>query len=133
MDTALLKRGALVALVAAFVAAMLALGARPALAAYTAQVQAGTLLITGTGASDKLALRLAAGAPNTQTFTVRPTGLGTPNFAVTTTPQQCVTGQLKAEVVAVPQVLFTDSFATSIDDAEWTTDNTAFDPNVRRR
>ncbi len=42
----------------------LALGATPALAAYQAQVQNGTLQITGNGASDKLALRLAPGSSN---------------------------------------------------------------------
>ena len=46
-------------------AAALAFAAGPAAAAYTAQVQAGTLTIVGDNASDKLALRLAEGAPGT--------------------------------------------------------------------
>ncbi|HUS34562.1 MAG TPA: hypothetical protein VM680_04345, partial [Verrucomicrobiae bacterium] len=88
-------------------------------------------IANATGAvNGTLTLNFAAGAPNTQTFTVRPTGLGTANFAVSTTPQQCVIGQLKADVVAVPQTLFTDSFDTAIDDTKWTIDNTAFDPNA---
>jgi Ca2+-binding RTX toxin-like protein len=45
------------------VAAVLAFGAGAAPAAYTAQIVAGTLQITGNGASDKLALRLQAGVP----------------------------------------------------------------------
>jgi len=87
-------------------------------------------IATANGAvNGALTLNFAAGAPNAQTFTVRPTGLGTATFTVATTPQQCVTGQLKADVVAVPQLLFTDSFDTNINDAKWTIDNTAFDPN----
>jgi len=45
-------------------AASLALGTVPALAAYTAKVQNGTLVLTGDGASDKLAQRLDGAAPN---------------------------------------------------------------------
>ena len=48
-----------------FLAAMLGLAADQAMAAGTARVQAGTLQITGDGASDKLALRLRGGAPTT--------------------------------------------------------------------
>jgi hypothetical protein len=43
----------------------LAFGTAPALASYTAQVENGTLQITGNQDSDKLALRLAPGDPNT--------------------------------------------------------------------
>src|ERR1700760_4444802 len=43
---------------------VLAFGATPALASYTAQVQAGTLQIAGNGASDKLWLQLDPGNPN---------------------------------------------------------------------
>jgi Ca2+-binding RTX toxin-like protein len=46
-----------------FVVAVLAFGASPAWASYTAQVQAGTLQVVGNGASDKLAVRLQAGVP----------------------------------------------------------------------
>ena len=46
-------------------AAVLAFSAGPAAAAYTAQVQDGTLDIVGDNASDKLALLLAPGAPGT--------------------------------------------------------------------
>src|SRR4051812_28029436 len=56
---------ALSALAGGMVAASLALGATPAFAAYTANVQNGTLKVTGDGASDKLALRLNGPAPNT--------------------------------------------------------------------
>ncbi|HSL63145.1 MAG TPA: hypothetical protein VK874_00685, partial [Gaiellaceae bacterium] len=40
-------------------------GAEPASAAFAAKVKTGTLTITGDGASDKLALRLAPGVPGT--------------------------------------------------------------------
>ena len=53
------------AVVGAGLGGTLAFGAAPALAAYQAQVQNGTLQITGNRASDKLALRLAPGDPNT--------------------------------------------------------------------
>ena len=43
--------------------AVLAFGASAAPASYTAQIVAGTLQITGNGASDRLALRLQAGVP----------------------------------------------------------------------
>src|SRR5262245_4322177 len=46
-------------------AGSLSFGAGSALAAYTAKAQAGTLTITGDGASDTLALRLQTGSPNT--------------------------------------------------------------------
>ena len=56
---------ALSVLTGVFLAATLAFGAHPALAAYTARVQAGTLKITGNAASDKVALRLEPGSPTT--------------------------------------------------------------------
>ena len=49
----------------ASLAALLGIAAQPALASYQASVQGGTLQIVGDGASDKLALRLAPGDPNT--------------------------------------------------------------------
>jgi len=45
-------------------AALLGVGATPALAAYKAQVQGGVLQITGNGASDKLSLHLDPNNPN---------------------------------------------------------------------
>ena len=53
------------AVTGAALAGTFAFGAESALAAYTANVQHGTLEINGDRASDKLALRLAAGDPNT--------------------------------------------------------------------
>src|SRR4051812_46765166 len=84
MDTALWRRGALVALVAASAAATLALRADPAFAAYTAHVQAGTLEITGNAASDKLALRLEAGSPSTLELDVGEDGTADFSFDRTT-------------------------------------------------
>jgi Ca2+-binding RTX toxin-like protein len=51
-------------LAVAVVAAMFATAADPAEAAYTAQVQAGTLRVTGDNASDTLVLQLRSGAPD---------------------------------------------------------------------
>jgi Ca2+-binding RTX toxin-like protein len=51
-------------LVMSFSAATLGFGATDALAAFSARVQAGTLTLTGNGASDTLVLRLEPGAPN---------------------------------------------------------------------
>ncbi len=56
--------------VVASVAALLGLGVDPALASYKAEVRAGTLQIAGNDASDKLALRLSPGDPNTLTLDV---------------------------------------------------------------
>jgi Ca2+-binding RTX toxin-like protein len=50
-----------------------------AMASYKAHVRAGTLQIVGSGASDKLALRLAPGAPNTLQVDVGDNG--TPDFS----------------------------------------------------
>ncbi len=76
------RRGALVvsALVVGLFAANLALGTRPANAAVTARVQAGTLKIVGDDAGDKLLLGLASpttlavdvGEDGTADFTLRP-------------------------------------------------------------
>ncbi len=49
----------------ALVTAMLGAGADSAMADYTAQVQSGTLKVSGDGDADQLALRLAPGAPGT--------------------------------------------------------------------
>ncbi len=51
-------------MIGALAATMLAFGASPAFAAYTAGVQGGTLQIKGDGVSDKLALRLSPTDPN---------------------------------------------------------------------
>ncbi len=59
--------------------AMFAFGADSALAAYIPHVQGGTLQITGNGASDKLALRLAPGPPNILQVDVGEDG--TPDFS----------------------------------------------------
>src|SRR5262245_18052738 len=74
-----------------------------------------------------LNLNFAAGAPNTQTITVTPVGLGTTTFEITTTPANCVIAPLAVEVVAVPQVLLTDDFAGSnFNTAKWVLDMTPF-------
>ena len=70
---------ALCAVTGAAVAGTFAFGAESALAAYKANVQNGTLEITGDHASDKLALRLAPGDPNTLQVDVGDDG--TANFS----------------------------------------------------
>jgi hypothetical protein len=74
-----------------------------------------------------LTLNFAAGAANTQTITVSPTGLGSTGFDIASTPSVCVTGSVAVEVVAVPQVLLADDFASAIDAANWKEDATGFD------
>ena len=69
----------LCAVTGAALAGTFAFGAQSALAAYTANVHNGTLEITGDRASDKLALRLAAGNPNTLQVDVGDDG--TPDFS----------------------------------------------------
>src|SRR4051812_45951438 len=78
------SRPILMASVAAVAAAAFGLGASPARAAYAAHVQAGTLQVTGDGAGDKLALRLAPGAPNTLQLDVGQDGTADFSFDRTT-------------------------------------------------
>jgi RTX calcium-binding nonapeptide repeat (4 copies) len=70
---------ALGALAGAFAAALLGFSADPAQAACSAQVEAGTLTITGDAASDQLVLRLQAGSPSTLEVDVG--GDGTADFS----------------------------------------------------
>jgi hypothetical protein len=75
-----------------------------------------------------LTLNFAAGAPNSQTFEVTPTGQGAATFEIATTSQACVAGAVNIEVVACPRTLLTDDFSgTSLDTAKWTVDPTALD------
>ena len=69
----------LCAVTGAALAGTFAFGAHSALAAYTANVHNGTLEIAGDRASDKLALRLAPGNPNTLQVDVGDDG--TPDFS----------------------------------------------------
>src|SRR5437763_3391214 len=74
------RRIARTALVAGFVTGGLAVGAQAANAAAYVQVKHRTLTIAGTARSDKLALRLRAGHP--QTLQVDVGDDGTPDFQV---------------------------------------------------
>jgi hypothetical protein len=79
-------------------------------------------------ANGVLTLNFAAGAPNAQTITVTPVGLGSTTFEIVTTPQNCGPAPVTVEVVAVPEVLLTDDFAKSaIDTKLWVQDNAPFD------
>jgi hypothetical protein len=75
-----------------------------------------------------LTLNFAAGAPNTQTITVTPVGLGSTTFEITSTPANCVAAALAVEVVATPNVLLTDAFpGTAFDATKWVLDATPFE------
>ena len=79
------------------------------------------------GANGALTLNFPAGAPNTLTFDVRSVGLGSATFNVTAGGNACVSSGLKVDVVAVPMELFSDTFDTSINMAEWVVDMNSFD------
>jgi Ca2+-binding RTX toxin-like protein len=64
----------------ASVSAVLAFGAGPAWASYTAQIVGGTLQVTGNGSSDKLALRLQAGVPTVLEVDVGDNGTADASF-----------------------------------------------------
>lgn len=75
-----------------------------------------------------LTLNFAAGAANTQMIAVTPVGLGATTFSISSTPQNCVSGNLSVEVVSVPQVFLTDDFpGSAVDTTKWRQDETAFD------
>lgn len=79
----------------------------------------------------KLTLTFAAGAANSQTFTVVPVGKGSTEFSLASTPANCVAGTLGVEVVATPKVLLTDGFSGStFDTTKWRLDTTPFDTGV---
>ncbi|MSU62038.1 MAG: hypothetical protein EXS31_06530 [Pedosphaera sp.] len=79
-------------------------------------------------ANGVLILTFAAGAANSQSFTVASTGLGSTTFDIASTPAACVTGSVSVEVVAVPLVLLTDDFSgATINAANWKEDATPFD------
>src|SRR3954466_7492371 len=78
------SRPVLMASVAGVAAAAFGLAASPARAAYAAHVQAGTLQGNGDGAGDKLALRVAPGAPNTLQLDVGQDGTADFSFDRTT-------------------------------------------------
>jgi hypothetical protein len=75
-----------------------------------------------------LTLNFGAGAADTQSFTITPTGKGSTTFTLTSNPANCAAGTLAIDVVAVPLVLLTDDFSgTEIDATKWTIDSTPFD------
>jgi len=74
-----------------------------------------------------LTLNFAAGAGNSQTFTITPVGLGSTTFELASNPPNCASAPLKVEIVAVPQVLLSDEFAgAAFDTAKWKLDSTPF-------
>ncbi|MCI0534970.1 MAG: hypothetical protein L0Z50_07065, partial [Verrucomicrobiales bacterium] len=82
-----------------------------------------------TGAANGvLTLNFAAGAANSQTFSITPIGKGAATFDIASTPQACIAGSVSVEVVACPKTLLTDDFSgTAFDTAKWTVDSTPFD------
>jgi hypothetical protein len=80
------------------------------------------------GANGVLTLNFAAGAPNSQTFTITPIGKGAAVFDITSNPQSCVAGPITVEVVACPRTLLTDDFSgTAFDTTKWMVDSNPFD------
>ena len=61
-------------------------------------------------ANGSVTLTFAAGVANTQAFTVTPVGTGSTLFDIVTAPGSCVAGPLAVEVIAIPQLLLSDSF-----------------------
>jgi hypothetical protein len=86
-----------------------------------------TVAIPVGGVAGALTLNFAAGASDSQSFTVAGVAKGTTTFDLVSVPANCVVGSLQVEVVAVPVVLLTDDFATQIDPIKWTADATPFD------
>lgn len=79
-------------------AATLALTTAPALAAYTAQIDGDTLNVTGNGAADALALRLAPGDPATLQIDVGDDGTAGPDkVRVTRDGDEAVVSGLAAQ------------------------------------
>src|SRR5262245_44103334 len=102
------------ALAAGVAAAVLGPGAGPALAAYTASVQNGTLNVVGDNASDKLALRLAPGDPNTLQVDVGDDGTADFSFDRSTFTAIHVAAGGGDDQVRIDQInnLFTDEAVT---------------------
>jgi Ca2+-binding RTX toxin-like protein len=105
---------ALVLLAACATVAGLLASAEQAHAAYSANVSAQTLTITGDGASDKLALRLASGSPNTLQVDVGDDGSANFSFDRTTFTSISVNAGAGKDRVRVDEVngAFTDEAIT---------------------
>ena len=74
-----------------------------------------------------LTLNFGPGAADSKTVQIVPVGRGRTAFDLVATPQSCFAGPLAVEVLAVPQVLLTDSFSgEAVDESIWRIDNTPF-------
>jgi Ca2+-binding RTX toxin-like protein len=105
------------AVVGALLLVALGVGAEQAHAAYSAQVVNGTLLITGNGASDQLALRLQAGVPTTLEVDVGDNGSADFSFDRATFDAIDVDAGSGDDRVRIDEAngVFTDTEATTID------------------
>jgi hypothetical protein len=105
------------AVVGALLLVALGVGAERAHAAYSAQVVNGTLLITGNGASDQLALRLQAGVPTTLEVDVGDNGSADFSFDRATFDAIDVDAGGGDDRVRIDEAngVFTDTEATTID------------------
>jgi Ca2+-binding RTX toxin-like protein len=105
------------AVVGALLLVALGVGAERAHAAYSAQVVNGTLLITGNGASDQLALRLQAGVPTTLEVDVGDNGSADFSFDRGTFDAIEVDAGGGDDRVRIDEAngVFTDTEATTID------------------
>ena len=80
-----------------------------------------------------LTLTFDAGGANTQTIGVTPVGLGTTTFEIASNPQSCVSGSVKVEIVAFPEVFLTDDFSgNSFDSAVWKMEEFSFDVGIAK-
>ena len=105
------------AVVGAIVLAALAFTADRADAAFSAQVSNGTLIITGNGASDQLALRLQAGVPTMLQVDVGDDGSADFSFDRATFDAITVDAGSGDDTVRIDEVngVFTDTETTTID------------------
>ncbi len=79
------------------------------------------------GTEGTLTLHFAAGASNSQTVRVHPTGLGAASFTLNSSADVCVGDPLSIEIVSVPKNLFEDDFSgTSYNSEKWREDSFSF-------
>jgi hypothetical protein len=75
-----------------------------------------------------LTLSFAAGATNTQTFTVSGVGVGNTTFDISGGTGACVRDSVKVGVAPAPQTLLADDFSkSSIDNTKWRIDENPFE------
>jgi hypothetical protein len=74
------------------------------------------------GANGSLTLNFPAASTNAQTFNIISVGVGATSFQIVAEAGICVDGSLAVTVTPPPVELMSDSFASQIDPARWSTD-----------